>query len=225
MICIGGRTPTSQIGGDRDYAPWFYYKSMRILHYSLGLFPQRSGGLNRYATDLMHEQVGRHKVGLLYPSGYNPIRRDCFISRPFLKDGIECYRLVNSEPVSLLYGIRTPIKFYGRHIDVKSFDEFVSVFKPDVLHLHTLMGLPEDAVAFFKEKGIKIVYTSHDYFGLCPKVNFIDNNQELCNGLNLNRCIQCNIKAPSVLFLRVRNSKLAFVIRDLLLWSRNMIRF
>jgi len=40
---------------------------MKILHYSLGLFPYRTGGLTKYATDLMLEQSkDKHEVHLLY---------------------------------------------------------------------------------------------------------------------------------------------------------------
>ena len=43
---------------------------MTILHYTIGLAPQRSGGLTKYATDLMQEQQVENQVFLLYPSGY-----------------------------------------------------------------------------------------------------------------------------------------------------------
>lgn len=40
---------------------------MRILHYTLGLPPFRSGGLTRYASDLMEEQTKHNEVFHLYP--------------------------------------------------------------------------------------------------------------------------------------------------------------
>ena len=110
-------------------------------------------------------------------------------------------------------------------ISQKSFEHFYNEFKPDVLHLHTLMGIPEEAIRFFKEKGVRIVYTSHDYFGICPKVNFINEKGTLCEGPNAVRCAKCNECSPSTFFLRIRNSETAFVIRDIIRWLRNMIHY
>lgn len=198
---------------------------MKVVHYSLGLFPHRTGGLNRYATDLMREESKVHDVALLYPSGYRWWEKNCFISKSQIKDSIMCYRLMNAEPVPLLFGIKKAKNFYGQRISESSFERFYTDFEPDVLHLHTLMGLPEAALLFFKKKGVRIVYTSHDYFGICPKVNLINDKGELCDGPNPNRCALCNAEAPSTLYLRLRNSTLALKTRDLARWLKNMINF
>lgn len=45
---------------------------MRILHYGLGYQPERTGGLVKYATDLMEEQVKQeHEVAYLFPGRIN----------------------------------------------------------------------------------------------------------------------------------------------------------
>lgn len=42
------------------------------MHYTLGLTPYRNGGLTKYYTDLMLEQISlRHKISLLYPNNPN----------------------------------------------------------------------------------------------------------------------------------------------------------
>lgn len=196
---------------------------MNILHYSIGLFPNRRGGLNRYATDLIEEQGKKHKVALLYPNGYRWWKKRCFISMPQIKDGITCYRLVNSEPVPLLYGIKNPLSFQGRQISEKNFEVFYNNYRPDVLHLHTLMGMPEEVLRFFKEKGVRIIYTSHDYFGICPQVNLINQFGSLCEGPMPERCAFCNSKSPMPWFLRLRNSNMAFKIRDWRRWLKNIL--
>lgn len=198
---------------------------MRILHFSLGLYPSRTGGLNRYATDLMHEQSKEHQVALLYPNGYRWWKKRCFISKPHIKDGIVCYRLVNSEPIPLLYGIKNPKSFLGRKVSNRSFNIFFNDFRPEILHLHTMMGMPEEVLRLFKDKGVRIIYTSHDYFGICPKVNLINEKGELCKGPDFEKCTICNSKAPSTLFLRARNSSFAFILRDGIRWIKNTTRY
>ena len=50
---------------------------MRILHYSLGLPPYRSGGLTKYCTDLMVEQAkSNDEIFLLFPGRMNFIKKD-----------------------------------------------------------------------------------------------------------------------------------------------------
>ena len=198
---------------------------MRILHYSLGIYPNRTGGLNKYATDLVREQMKEHEVAILYPNGYKWWRQSCYISKPFVKEGIKCYRLVNSTPVPLFYGVKATESFISRKISISSFEAFLDSFRPEVIHLHTLMGLPDTALKFFKGKGARIIYTSHDYFGICPKVNLINQYGELCDGPASERCASCNRQAPSGLFLRLRNSNFVLKIRDLVRWTKNMLSY
>lgn len=197
---------------------------MRILHYTLGLYPNRTGGLNRYATDLMREQSKEHQVAVLMPGAWWPFRNKCSISKGKIQNGIKCFYLRNSLPQPLLFGIKDPSSFIGKQISQKSFERFYEEFKPDVLHLHTFMGIPETALRFLKERNVKLIYTSHDYFGICPKVNFINQKGELCDGPAPEKCSVCNQQAPSVLYLRARSSCLAFKTRDFVRWIKSTVR-
>ena len=199
---------------------------MNILHYTLGLFPQRAGGLNRYATDLMMEQMRLgHKVSVIVPGKWRPWAKECSIRKAGGRGELRCYRLDNAQPLPLLCGIRHPADFCGGKVSTKSLAAFFQEVEPEVLHLHTLMGIPEDVLRFFKEKDVKIVYTSHDYFGICPRVNLIDIEGKLCVEPDAERCATCNGKAPSTIFLRMRNSCVAMAARDTERWLKNTLTF
>lgn len=53
---------------------------MRLLHYTLGFAPYRSGGLPRYAHDLLKAQqnIG-HKVYALYPGSIELFKKKCYV--------------------------------------------------------------------------------------------------------------------------------------------------
>lgn len=187
---------------------------MRIVHYTLGIYPNRTGGLNRYATDLMREQAKVHEVYALMPGPWRPWLRSCSISGPKHYNGLLCYHLINASPQPLFFGIKNPHKFLKRSINSESFKRFYKNVKPEVLHVHTLMGLSEEFLLFFREKGVKIIYTSHDYYGICPKVNFVNSEGKLCEGPDPERCSICNEKSPSIYFLRFRNSTMLLKLRD-----------
>ncbi len=183
---------------------------MTILHYTLGLSPQRSGGMTKYATDLMQEQSKEHDVILLYPAGYKWCCKKTFWSRDVRFEQIETIKLNNSLPIPLLFGIKKTKSFFSsRVMSSESMMSLYDAIKPDVFHVHTLMGLPKELLQFFKSKGVKLIYTSHDYFGICPKVNLIDFNGELCCEPSAKKCYECNQDAKSTLYLRLRNSKFA----------------
>ena len=74
---------------------------------------------------------------------------------------------------------------------IVSFYDFLKKKNINIIHIHTLMGLPKEFISAAKNLGIKVIYTSHDYFGLCPKLGFIYNGQ-ICNNDNYEKCIACN---------------------------------
>ena len=116
---------------------------MRILHYSLGLPPARSGGLTRYATDLMTAQCGRHQVSLLYPGRWQPFGGRVRVRRGKDYGDVAVYELINPLPVPLSYGVREPGGFLqAKKLDRASLEAFYEQVRPDILHLHTWMGLP-----------------------------------------------------------------------------------
>ena len=182
---------------------------MVIIHYTLGFSPYRSGGLTRYAKDLMTSQNNLgHEVSTLYPSGSNIFKKKCSIRYEKLLDGIDVYEMLNPLPVSLYYGIKYPKEMMDEsNLNEKSYMAMLEKVNPEVLHIHTLMGLPKRYLEIAHDKGIRIIYTSHDYFGLCPRVNLIDNQGIVCPVCNEENCLNCNKLAKPVWFLKVRNLK------------------
>lgn len=187
---------------------------MKILHYSLGLPPYRSGGLTKYSCDLMEEQVRQgDNVFLLFPGVITGRNKNSNIK--FYKEykGIQVYELINPLPVPLLNGITTPKEFY-RGTDKKIFKYFLEKNKIDIFHIHTFMGLYKELLDACKELNIKIVYTTHDYFGICTKVNFIDNKGKLCDNRKLERCIECNSCGYSLRSIQILQSALYRYIKN-----------
>lgn len=190
---------------------------MNILHYTLGFSPYRSGGLVRYAKDLMQaEQRHGHIVFALYPGGTSLFKGSCCVHKDNVYDGIRSYEMSNPLPVPLMYGVKdVKSETVAHDLDRDSFARMVSEIQPEVFHVHTLMGLPVEYLKMIHECGVRIVYTSHDYFGLCPKVNFVNQDGAVCIGASAERCAVCNAHAKSAMFLKVRNSKLTVPLKSL----------
>lgn len=186
---------------------------MRILHYFLGFPPFRNGGSVFYPIDLALEQkkLG-HDVIMLWPGHFNFINNltnKYKIKRHSNVLGIENFEILNPLPVSGISGIKDP-SIYLKKVSTNYFEDFLRYIKPDVIHFHTLMGFYPEFMETIKKLKIKTVFTTHDYFGLCFKTRFFYNSQ-ICPNTNkflIERCVQCNINAPSTLLLKFRSMRI-----------------
>ncbi|HLW09780.1 MAG TPA: glycosyltransferase [Fermentimonas sp.] len=190
---------------------------MRILHFSLGPSPLRSGGLVRYVEDVSTGQAQcGHSVMVLFP-GFSSIQlnRRATIQHYSFDNDVKYVSIQNGAPLPLLHGIKDPrrIEELTNRLDYRTVEEFFGDEVPDVFHIHTLMSLPLSLVKFFAAKGTRIVYTSHDYYGLCMKVNLIDAAKRSCSGPAPIKCEQCNVSSKSFLYLWVRNSKFVLSLK------------
>lgn len=181
---------------------------MKILYYMLGFPPYRSGGLTKYAVDLAKAQVkDGHEVLSLWPGQIKS-----YSTRPYIKEGksvsgIRSLELINPLPVSLDEGIKE-FNSFTRSCDVNIYIEFLKKEAPDVIHIHTLMGLHKEFIQAANRLNIRTVMTSHDYFGFCPKVTLYRYGKCCDDDNGCRDCIQCNTKPLSLRKIQIMQSPL-----------------
>lgn len=192
---------------------------MRLLHYFLGFPPYRSGGLTKYAYDLMEAQVNDgNEVSALWPGKICILNHNVFIKKEKSIMGIVNYELINPLPVPLDEGI-FEFDAYMKSCDKNVYLVFLNHLKPDAIHIHTLMGLHREFIDVAAELKIKTVFTTHDYFGICPKVTLYRYGDVCDDDHGCRDCIQCNCSGLSlrkIMFLQsplYRNLKNSFVVR------------
>lgn len=193
---------------------------MRIIHYSLGFPPYRTGGMTKYCLDIMEEQIkAGHDVAMLWPGKINlhssgkckiKKRRKYQISNKIV---CENYELRNPLPIPLLNGIKE-ISAYTAYRDKSSFINFFKLLKVDVLHIHTLMGLPKEALIAANETKVRIIYTSHDYFGICPRASLVFGNHICKHSLDFGNCLYCNKGALSLKKIQLIQNPVYRIFKD-----------
>lgn len=120
-----------------------------------------------------------------------------------IKNNVNSYVLtvINNHYVLVTFDGNTQ-KIYDLQLraTVKSFDkydfnfmkllfELIENLKIDLVHIHHLKNFPCDLQ--FLPKRIKTIITLHDYYPICPKVELINYNDNLCkNGEKLD-CMKC----------------------------------
>lgn len=195
---------------------------MNILHYFLGFPPYARGGLTKYALDLMQtQQLSGNKVVALWPGQLKKIGGIPSVKQHRRQCNIQNYEIINPLPLSQIYGIRE-WEIFTTHADKEIFVSFLKTVRPDIIHLHTLMGLHAEWLSAAKELGIKTIFTSHDYFPLCPKT-ILNYNGAVCrDNIECNNCWNCCENALSVkkilllqspLYRLLKNNKLMVYVR------------
>lgn len=189
---------------------------MKILHYALGFPPYRSGGLTKYCVDLMIKQKEEgHEVAMMWPGAFSltghfvRLKKSKKTIENTLIDSVE---VINPQLVPLDEGILNPEMFIKECVNPETYTEFLKEYKPDTIHIHTLMGLHKEFVEIAKKMGIAIVFSTHDYFGLCPKVTMFKNGKT-CDGKCVD-CRECNEGALSVNKIKILQSGIYRKLKD-----------
>lgn len=170
---------------------------MRIIHYIFGMPPLRGGGAIKYAMDLAEKQaeIGQN-VSLIYPGEIRKRNEKIVIRKSKSYHKVSVFEIINPLPVPLVTGIRE-IEPFIKKGDRKVYKKFLIEQKVEVMHVHSLMGLHIEFLEAAKECGVKILVTTHDYFGVCPKTNLLYQGK-LCNSCEWENCVDCCKDAEEV---------------------------
>ncbi|MGL5576810.1 MAG: glycosyltransferase [Sarcina sp.] len=169
---------------------------MNILHYSLGIYPYRTGGLTKYSQDLLLEQSKTHTVYLIFPGRYKKNVQNGKIGVYKKIDDVNVFELFNPQGVGLLGGINS-VENFTKKANINIFKNFLIEKKIEIIHLHTFMGLYKELIEAAKILNIKVFFTTHDYYGLAPNPNFLDCENKLLLDRSLDAFNKLNINVIS----------------------------
>jgi glycosyltransferase involved in cell wall biosynthesis len=187
---------------------------LNILHYSLGLPPYRTGGLTKFCMDLMKEQEKEgDQVSLLWPGEIRIFCKHTKIKKNRSVEGITSFEVINPTPVSYDEGI-VDIPEFTDQGDLKVYEQFLQLVRPDVIHIHTLMGLHKNLLVAAKRMGIKTVFTTHDFFPICPKVTMFRNDMICPDADTCENCPRCNMTALSLKKIQILQSPAYRALKD-----------
>lgn len=185
---------------------------MKILHYLFGLPPVRSGGLVRYALDLAEKEIELgHDVDLIVPGRFTKLQTDKtrIIKGKWKKN--TCYKILN--PLPVLYGKAIDdVSMLYKQSDKAVFVKFLNENKPDVIHVHSFMGLHVEFLEAAKHLNISIVYTTHDYYGICPNALLMKNGKQ-CRTSDGIMCADCVKFCTSIKKVKNEHSEVYRIIK------------
>lgn len=169
--------------------------------------------------DLMSEQVRQgNEVALLWPGSFKCVDSSILIKpHGFHKlsqsQSVQSFELRNPLPVPLLDGIRD-INAYTQFKDIGPLKHFLVENHFEILHVHTLMGFPKELLEACRLEGVRTVFTSHDYFGICPKWGLERNGKPCVDDHDCSDCVSCNQSALSLNKIRILQSHAYRIVKD-----------
>jgi glycosyltransferase involved in cell wall biosynthesis len=153
---------------------------MRILHLGWGFTPWRSGGLIRYAEDVMALQASRgHDVHYLCAGRHYPRLRGPRVKRR-RRDGVQVHEVVNG-PILVDLGTRVPALDLREPWLEGVFRRLLAELQPAVVHVQELLGFPSSVLEIARSARVPVAMTLQDYFPLCPSVRLLDADGRLCD--------------------------------------------
>ena len=178
---------------------------MNILIYSIGIYPDRSGGLVRYSTDLALQLSKQNKVFYLMPGKLGFIDRTVRIKKTKSENELNVFVVNNAHPIPIYAGVKD-VALYTKSTDQSIYETFLKDHGIEIIHLHSLMGLHVEFLRAAKSLGIPVVMTTHDFFGLCPVVTLCKNG-DVCKEKEIGaNCLGCSQGAHSYLKLAIGQS-------------------
>lgn len=187
---------------------------MKILHYSLGFPPYRSGGLTKFCMDLMGQQIkDGHEVALMWPGAIKFTGGGTEVKDRGYVNNIQSFEVLNPLPVPYDEGIAEIDKFIA-DVPEKPYKDFLMAYKPDVIHIHTLMGMHEAFLSSAKKLNIRTVFTAHDFFSICPKVKLFRQSDICLTADTCEDCPQCNQTALSMWKVKILQSPIYRSVKD-----------
>jgi glycosyltransferase involved in cell wall biosynthesis len=172
---------------------------VRILHVGDDFAALRPCGLTLYSDALMQAQVAAgHEVSYVFSGRHYPR-----LERPRLKRwsdrGVRMLELVGS-PIHTHWeaGTREPLRDLDEPAGEATFAAALREARPEVVHIHELLGLPTSLIEQAKAAGVPIVMTLHDYKPVCASVRLLDADGLRCTRLDVGEdCARNCAAAPA----------------------------
>ena len=194
---------------------------MKVLHVLHQFLPDYVGGTEVYVADLSRGLARRGHQLALFTGGDTETRGEW--------EGLPLTQVVGGlrSPKGLTAGF---LATFGNASTEQAYKEVLAAFRPDIVHVHHLLGLSARLIRQTKALGIPVCCTLHDYWFMCPKSQLINHKGEPCNGPSGVNCARCaaerlgdglyvaaTIPAAPLFLLRERVVRRAYAAADRLL--------
>jgi glycosyltransferase involved in cell wall biosynthesis len=139
-----------------------------------------------------------HCVGYFCAGRQYPLLRRPRLHR-WSNSGVRVFEVLNSPiDVALDMGTSDPLQELDEPHTERLFRKVLGEFRPDVLHLQELFGLPSSLIDIAHEAHVPVIMTLQDYLPLCPTLKLFDTKERVCLRRDPGeQCSVCCAAAPT----------------------------
>ncbi|MBC7228164.1 MAG: glycosyltransferase family 4 protein [Thermoflexales bacterium] len=169
---------------------------MRILHIVHQYPPDKIGGAELYTQAVSRALARRgHAVAVFYrrdAPGRGLSKRD--------EDGVQVYAAWDGAAGTARRFLLT----FGNRFLHQAFRQVLEEFRPEIIHIQHLMGLPVSLADEVHRRSLLIIITLHDYWWICANAQLLTNySGEICEGprgyWNCARCALARTGLPTAM--------------------------
>lgn len=121
------------------------------------------------------------------------IHNNIFVVSPYDKY-LKLTIYLESETIDLKYYLQSNaeyLRFFDKQQEI-IFENIYTAFKIDIVHIHHLLNYSFDCIYSAYKLGIPVIFTTHDYYMICPTISLINGDNKYCgNNTNDVMCKKC----------------------------------
>lgn len=152
---------------------------------------KRAGGVSVYHNNVVSFLNENHDVYTISCG----VSYDFFIKKVFYKKKGNCFDIVNSSVVAPSHSsFASPCQMEDQKTEEAFCNALAEMKDLDVIHFNNFEGMPINTLRRIRKKfpNIKIIYSAHNYYTLCPQVNLWYLEKKNCIDFNDGKkCINC----------------------------------
>lgn len=163
---------------------------------------KRAGGVSVYNNNIISHFINKHDIYTI-SSG---VSYNIFKKNVFYKKNSKNIDIINSRVVAPShFSFSSPFQISDQETEEVFCKALSEIPDLDVIHFNNLEGIPINTLRKIKQKfpNMKIIYSAHNYYALCPQVNLWYNEQKNCTNFNKGKkCISClpnEVRSTSVI--------------------------
>ncbi|MBI5820923.1 MAG: glycosyltransferase [Verrucomicrobia bacterium] len=132
-----------------------------------------------------------HRVSVICAAAQPKPGKPAYHVEESTDDGVKLYAIYNRP--ALFYDADHPEREMDDPEMRRVFRRLVDKLKPDIAHYHSLLNFSLGMVDELHRAGVPAVYTSHNYWPICPRMYLFKERLELCPGPSEDgsRCAAC----------------------------------
>lgn len=132
-----------------------------------------------------------HTVAVVYASAKNIEGKPEYYVKKKEEHGITLFGIFNRP--TLFYDLLRPDREMNDENIIGIFSGILDEFRPDVVHYHNFFNLSMSIASETKKRNIPSVFTSHNFWHICPRLYLLDGQGRRCSGPESNgrKCARC----------------------------------